>query len=139
VIGQTNYQDDNSTGGQQFTYVQTRAVIQSPTAGSEDAEYFISVEDGSGSLVDYIKVNEAGDGFVSLGASIELIDFDIVLGTTTGTKIGTATTQKIGFWNATPVVQPAHIADPTADVTSLKTAVDAILAQMATTGMQAAS
>jgi len=26
-------------------------------------------------------------------------------GTTTGTKIGTATTQKIGFWNATPVVQ----------------------------------
>ena len=25
--------------------------------------------------------------------------------TTTGTKIGTATTQKIGFWNATPVIQ----------------------------------
>lgn len=25
---------------------------------------------------------------------------------TTGTKIGTAATQKIGFWNATPVVQP---------------------------------
>jgi len=32
---------------------------------------------------------------------------NIVLGTTTGTKIGTATTQKIGFWNKTPVVQPA--------------------------------
>lgn len=30
---------------------------------------------------------------------------NIVLGTTTGTKIGTATTQKIGLWNATPVVQ----------------------------------
>lgn len=32
---------------------------------------------------------------------------DVVLNTTTGTKIGTATTQKLGFWNVTPIVQPA--------------------------------
>ncbi len=31
---------------------------------------------------------------------------NIVLNGTTGTKIGTATTQKIGFWNTAPVVQP---------------------------------
>lgn len=31
---------------------------------------------------------------------------NISVGTTTGTKIGTATTQKLGFYNATPVVQP---------------------------------
>lgn len=30
---------------------------------------------------------------------------DMALGSTTGTKFGTAITQKIGFWNATPVVQ----------------------------------
>ena len=30
---------------------------------------------------------------------------DIILDTTIGTKIGTATTQKLGFYNATPVVQ----------------------------------
>lgn len=30
---------------------------------------------------------------------------DISFGTATGTKLGTATTQKIGFWNKTPVVQ----------------------------------
>ena len=36
-----------------------------------------------------------------------LSDVDIVLGTTTGTKIGTAITQKLGFYNATPVVQQA--------------------------------
>ena len=35
---------------------------------------------------------------------------NIVLNTTTGTKIGTATTQKLGFWNATPVVQPSAAA-----------------------------
>lgn len=31
---------------------------------------------------------------------------NIVLGTGSGTKIGTSTTQKIGFWNATPVTKP---------------------------------
>ena len=31
---------------------------------------------------------------------------NMVFDTTTGTKIGTATGQKIGFWNATPIVQP---------------------------------
>ena len=31
---------------------------------------------------------------------------NLVFGTTTGTKIGTATTQKLAFWNSTPIVQP---------------------------------
>ena len=31
---------------------------------------------------------------------------NISTGTTNGSKIGTATTQKIGIWNATPIVQP---------------------------------
>jgi hypothetical protein len=34
--------------------------------------------------------------------------FDFAFGTTTGTKHGTATTQKQSFWNATPIVQPAN-------------------------------
>jgi hypothetical protein len=38
---------------------------------------------------------------------------DLILTTATGTKIGTATTQKLGFFNATPVVQQAAIADAT--------------------------
>lgn len=43
---------------------------------------------------------------------------NIVVGTTTGTKIGTATTQKIGFYNATPVVQGAAVADITVTATT---------------------
>jgi hypothetical protein len=35
---------------------------------------------------------------------------NVVLGTTTGTKIGTATTQKLGFWNAAPVARPGSYA-----------------------------
>ena len=31
---------------------------------------------------------------------------NISLGTTTGTKIGTATSQKLAFWNADPIIQP---------------------------------
>ncbi|NIP26036.1 MAG: DUF2190 family protein [Phycisphaerae bacterium] len=49
------------------------------------------------------------DGLVTFADSV-----DLVFNTTTGTKIGTATGQKIGFWNATPVVQPSHNADPAA-------------------------
>lgn len=32
---------------------------------------------------------------------------NIAFGTSTGTKLGTSTSQKIGFWNATPVVRPS--------------------------------
>lgn len=38
---------------------------------------------------------------------------NVVLNATTGTKIGTATTQKLGFWNATPVVQKTGYGTPT--------------------------
>lgn len=33
--------------------------------------------------------------------------YNIILNATTGTKVGTATSQKLGFWNATPVIQYA--------------------------------
>lgn len=39
--------------------------------------------------------------------NLTITDKDIVLSATTGTKIGTATTQKLGFFNATPVVKPS--------------------------------
>lgn len=43
---------------------------------------------------------------VQFSKQITLADaVNIVVDTTTGTKIGTATTQKLGFFNATPVVQ----------------------------------
>jgi hypothetical protein len=43
-----------------------------------------------------------------VGGNLTMSDAtNIAVNATTGTKIGTATTQKLGFWNATPVVQPA--------------------------------
>jgi hypothetical protein len=47
------------------------------------------------------------DGSVDTRGGITLADAtNIGVGTGTGTKIGTSTTQKFGFWNATPIVQP---------------------------------
>lgn len=43
---------------------------------------------------------------------------DISFGTTTGTKIGTATTQKIGFYGATPIAQRSGAAQAAAAATS---------------------
>lgn len=50
---------------------------------------------------------------------------NIVANATTGTKIGTGTTQKLGFWNATPVIQQASAAQaavtPSTDLTGADT------------------
>jgi hypothetical protein len=59
---------------------------------------------------------------------------NIVTDTTTGTKIGTATTQKIGFFNATPVVQQAAVADATDAATAI-TQLNDLLAAMRTLGL----
>jgi hypothetical protein len=63
---------------------------------------------------------------------------NIILGTTTGTKIGTATGQKIGFYGVTPVAQQTGVADPTGGATidaQARTAINAILARMETLGL----
>jgi hypothetical protein len=59
---------------------------------------------------------------------------NIAVGTTTGTKIGTATTQKIGFYDATPVVRPTAVADAT-DAASVITQLNALLSRMRTLGL----
>lgn len=70
---------------------------------------------------------------------------NISTGTGTGTKIGTATTNKIGFFNALPVVQQGAISNPNdqsgiyvqADVQSIVTAVKAIITTLKNLGLTA--
>jgi hypothetical protein len=47
------------------------------------------------------KLSMTGDNLLIFSDAV-----NFVFNTTTGTKIGIATNQKIGFWNATPIVQP---------------------------------
>lgn len=65
------------------------------------------------------------NGTVEFADTIRMTDAkNIILQTTTGTKIGTATTQKLGFWNATPVVQPATTGTATGFTAGAGTAVN---------------
>lgn len=57
-------------------------------------------------------------GTIGLGGQITISDaIDIALNTTTGTKIGTATNQKLGFYNKTPVVQPTALTTQLTSIT----------------------
>lgn len=60
--------------------------------------------------VAYIDSTQTFSGAKTFSANITLSDVDIVLGTTTGTKIGTATTQKLAFYNSTPIVKASGVA-----------------------------
>jgi len=76
-----------------------------------------------------------GLGTSSPSSLLHLADAgNITVGTTTGTKIGTATTQKLGFYNKTPVVQPTAIADAT-NGASTQDRLNDLLAAMRTLGL----
>lgn len=64
-------------------------------------------------------VSATSQGAVTYTGNLTLNNgVNIVLGTSTGTKIGTAQTQKLGFFNQTPVVCQSFIADPTGGATT---------------------
>lgn len=56
-----------------------------------------------------IDLNIGGTEQIGLTAALLTFKdvFDIAVGTGTGTKIGTATSQKLSLWNKTPIIQPA--------------------------------
>lgn len=62
---------------------------------------------------------------------------NILCGNGLGTKIGTASTQKMALWGATPVVQASAIGSPSATLADLKTAVDAIRVAIKNAGITA--
>lgn len=50
-------------------------------------------------------VDDAGFLFAA-GSGLTLSALNLITDTTTGMKIGTATNQKLGFWNTAPIIQP---------------------------------
>ena len=71
-----------------------------------DGSNYLSTTVSSAGAVTWDAVG-ASAGF-TFSDSVTIADTkNIIINTSTGTKIGTGTTQKIGFWNATPVAQQA--------------------------------
>jgi hypothetical protein len=100
--------NDNATT-EQVDYAAVEGSIVSVTNNSEFGQLAFKVQN-SGTMSTRLTLQ---------AATLTLADaLNIAVNTTTGTKIGTATTQKIGFYNATPVVQPAAIADLTVTATT---------------------
>lgn len=65
---------------------------------------------------------------------------NVILSGTTGTKIGTAATQKLGFFGATPVVRQNSIAAPSGGTTvdsQARTAIASIIAEIKSLGLTA--
>lgn len=96
----------------------TRVLVNSGTASSCTFESITSVggaDFGStGMLTDIVaeSTSAAGvtvDGLLIKDGGFTLTDTNVILSATTGTKIGTATSQKLAFFNATPVVQGAAL------------------------------
>ena len=80
---------------------------------------------------------------IALGNDLTIADAgNVIVNATTGTKIGTATTQKLGFYNATPVVQPTAVTAPVDGAVidaEARTAINAIITKLETLGLLAAN
>ncbi|MEB3202992.1 MAG: hypothetical protein VKK05_09310, partial [Synechococcus sp.] len=94
-------------GTNYFGIIDSRGVTVNVNSGF----YFTSTTNATSTADSGVARSAAGkvvitDGSTGAGSLLFRDAGNIEAGTTTGTKIGTATSQKLAFWNATPVVQP---------------------------------
>lgn len=88
---------------------QTGHIIAAQTSAGTNV--FVVQKDGQISTADGLAHNLGAGSSLVIGAitstNITVGDtYNLIFSATTGTKIGTATTQKLALWNATPNVQP---------------------------------
>jgi hypothetical protein len=106
-------------------------------AATPDATDELVIADGG--VTKKISVSNLVSAALNLSGNKTVFDgVNLSFGTTTGTKLGTATTQKIGFYNVTPVDQPATVTDPTGGVTQdaeARTAINAIIDRLQELGL----
>ena len=100
--------NDSSTP-EEVNYAAIEAKIIDASDGTEDGQLNLQVQN-AGSLTTQLSID------ANLLTLTDAVNF--ALGTSTGTKIGTATSQKLAFFNATPVVQQSAIANITTTASS---------------------
>ena len=103
VLSTIFWQGKNDAGTPETVlYSSIESKIIDASDGTEDGQINFKVMD-AGALTTQFSIDA---NLLTVGDAV-----DIATNTSTGTKIGTATGQKIGFWNTTPVDQPAAVAD----------------------------
>jgi len=109
--------------------------------GSGDASSYMTFATtpvGSATAVEAMRIESTKN--VTFAGTITANATSIITDTTTGLKIGSAAAQKVAFHNATPVVQAAHIADPSGGATvdsQSRAAINAILVVLENKGLTA--
>lgn len=71
-------------------------------------EILVDFYDEAGGLYVTLSGTQVITGLKTFEDNITLAALNIIIDTVTGTKIGTGASQKIGFWNAAPIIQPAN-------------------------------
>jgi hypothetical protein len=112
-------------------YIYSQSTLRMLIGGSSGTQFYqLIFPSGNGAL----DIGRTGNRWRDVFCRSVDLTGDLILTTATGTKIGTATTQKLGFFNATPVVQPAAVADATDAATAI-TQLNDLLAAMRTLGL----
>lgn len=96
------------SGNPTLSLPQDIATTSTPTFGGMTVSGALGVTSGITTVGLVINTGMAFTSNANFTMNASLIftnNQNIVAGTGNGTKIGTGTTQKLGFWNATPVVQ----------------------------------
>jgi hypothetical protein len=93
------YHDGNAQTVMKFNQVNDSLLISGPSGSTGS---IILAPNGSSAMT-----IEGTDVYQQINITDQC---NFIFGTTNGTKFGGQTTQKIGFWNATPVVQPSGAA-----------------------------
>jgi hypothetical protein len=95
----------NQTYTEYFTALSTADLVFTPTNTSRFTIDTISLKKVTAGNLNVVG-NISSDTSYLITSQTFAEGGNIIVGTSTGTKIGTATSQKIGVWNATPIVQP---------------------------------
>lgn len=66
--------------------------------------------------INTVSLFQIGPTNIDVNANLDISTKNILTDTTTGTKIGTSTSQKIGFYNSTPVIQQTVASDTLANL-----------------------
>ncbi len=128
-----NIADDTTIGNLRFrardgnvtaqNYAKISGVMESDVAAAEEGslQFFVteagvhdvpymSFNDASSGLIDIFKdLDINGNNIVGLGDLTFNDTSNIIFNTTTGTQIGTGSTQKLAFYGDTPIVQPTAL------------------------------
>lgn len=104
------------TAAQTITQAATLAIANAPIAGTNvtiSNKYAIWVQAGFCLFAGGATINNG----LTVGSSLTLSDaVNFIVGSTTGTQIATANTQKLGFWGTTPIAQKTGYGTPTGNV-----------------------